>query len=108
MRSAEFEVVEEFDRGGDFFGGALSLNAGGNEYDFQRGVAALHDVQDVQDGRAVVGEVTMPITLRIAGAGDSFAFGGEQAFGVELLFKFLERRLQCADALQRSTAMTRN
>ena len=97
VRVGAAPVVEQFDGTGDVFGGTSALHAAGGEDEFQAGMAALDDVEDVADGSAGGGSDEAD-AVRIAGDG-AFAFGGEEAFSLEFLFEFFEGDLQGADPL---------
>src|SRR6185437_5583997 len=97
-RRATMEIVQQADGGGDFARGAVALNAGGHENDFQAGIPAAHDVEHVANGGAGWRR-DQSDSLRITRK-RAFSLGGKQAFGGELLLELFERNLQRAHALQ--------
>jgi hypothetical protein len=91
-------LVEQSNSAGDIGGGTGTLDGAGHENDFNVGIAALHDMNHIADGGAGRGGDKTD-ALGETGQG-TFSFGGEEAFGVELLFEFFEGGLEGADALE--------
>jgi hypothetical protein len=74
------------------------LNAAGGEEDFEGGVAAFDDVENVVQGGAVEAGDEADAAWEFGDG--TFARGGEKAFGVEFLFEAFEGGLEFAGALK--------
>ena len=93
-----FPVIEQADRTGDFLGGTVALHAASGEDDFEAGMTAFDDVENIAD-RGASRRSNQADALRIAREW-ALAFGSEEALGLELLLQTLEGDLEGTGALQ--------